>query len=37
MLMIMNSRKIHSEMMKNDTQGFDESNKKAESGCDLGD
>ena len=32
--MLMNSKTIHSEMMKNDTLGFDnESNKKTEPGC----
>ena len=35
--MLMNSKAIHSEMMKNDTPGFDESNKKMELGCDTGD
>ena len=36
--MLMNSKTIHFETMKNDTPGFnDESNKKAIPGCDSGD
>ena len=36
--MLMNSKTIHSEMMKNDTLGFDdESNKKNGPGCHSGD
>ena len=36
--MLLNSKRIHSEMMKNDTPGFDdEYNKKMEPGCDSGD
>ena len=31
--MLMNSKTIHSEMMKNDTPGFDD----MEHGCNLGD
>ena len=36
--MLMNSKTIHFEIMKNDTLGFnDESNKKVVPGCDSGD
>ena len=36
--MLMNSKIIHLEMMKNDTPGFnDECNKKNGPGCDSGD
>ena len=35
--MLMNSKTIHFEIMKNDTLGFnDESNEKAVPGCDSG-